>query len=141
MDALPIPVAIALLLNRGRVFMVRRPRTKPLAGKWEFPGGKVAYGEDPIAAVRRELREELGLRVRRLALFGAYSHVYDFREGPVHYVLFAYRGTAPDGTWARRGRWLDARAVRRVPVLEGSRPIVSDLVSRGLLDGADEPKA
>ena len=129
MQRVPIPVVIALLLNRGRVFLVHRQRGAPLAGEWEFPGGKIEVGEPPMAALRRELREELDLVVRKPTLFGAYSHVYEFAEGPVHYVLLAYRANVHDGAWSRRGRWMDATSLAAAPVVAGSRPIVSDLLA------------
>jgi 8-oxo-dGTP diphosphatase len=53
--------ACALVDPDGRVLIAQRPEGKPLAGKWEFPGGKVEAGESPEAAVVRELREELGV--------------------------------------------------------------------------------
>ncbi len=136
MDRVPIPVVIALLLDRRRVFMMRRPRTKPLAGQWEFPGGKVEVGEPPVDALRRELREELGLEVRRLTLFGAYSHVYALPGAPVHYVLVAYRANVRDGAWSRRGAWIDADAAKGFAIVAGSRPIIADLIAARLLRAA-----
>ncbi len=53
--------ACALVDPDGRVLIAQRPEGKPMAGKWEFPGGKVEAGESPEAAVVRELREELGV--------------------------------------------------------------------------------
>ena len=129
MERVPIPVVVALLRNRGRVFLLRRARGRPLAGQWEFPGGKIEVGEAPVKALRRELREELGLRVGRLALFRTYSHVYDLPEGPVHYVLLAYRADVRDGVWSSAGRWMAARALRAANVVAGSRPIVEDLLA------------
>jgi len=123
----PIPVVVALLLNRGRVFMIERRPPKPLAGEWEFPGGKIEVDEPPIVALRRELREELGLRIGRLALFGAYTHVYAFSEGRVHYVLIAYRALVRDGAWSRRGAWVDLGRVTERRVVAGSRQILRDL--------------
>ncbi len=136
MDRVPIPVVVAVLLNRGRVFLLKRPRSKPLAGQWEFPGGKVELGEPPVHALGRELREELGLRVGRLILFGAYSHVYDVPGGPVHYVLLAYWATVRPGPWDRAGTWIDAHAAKRRTIVAGSRPIVADLVTAKLLHAA-----
>lgn len=47
-----------------RLLAARRVAPPSLAGGWEFPGGKVEPGENPVAALHRELAEELGVRVR-----------------------------------------------------------------------------
>ena len=49
------------LVRPSRVLAARRTGPPELAGKWEFPGGKVERGEDPVAALHREIAEELGL--------------------------------------------------------------------------------
>ena len=54
-------VAGALIDGEGRVLVQQRPPGKPMAGLWEFPGGKVEPGEIPEAALERELEEELGI--------------------------------------------------------------------------------
>lgn len=53
--------AVALIDRDGRVLLAQRPEGKPMAGLWEFPGGKVEPGETPEAALIRELHEELGI--------------------------------------------------------------------------------
>ena len=67
MDVLPAPlfpvVAVALVHADGRVLVQQRPDGKPMAGLWEFPGGKVEAGETPEVALIRELEEELGIVV------------------------------------------------------------------------------
>jgi 8-oxo-dGTP diphosphatase len=59
----PIPVVCALIEQAGLMLLARRPAHKHLPLKWEFPGGKVEPGEDPAAAIIREIREELGCTV------------------------------------------------------------------------------
>jgi 8-oxo-dGTP diphosphatase len=54
-------VAAALTNESGRILLQRRPDGKPMAGLWEFPGGKVEAGEDYKSALKRELEEELGI--------------------------------------------------------------------------------
>ncbi len=70
--------ACALVDADGRVLLAKRPPGKPLAGLWEFPGGKVEPGETPEAALIRELTEELDIEVvaKCLAPLSFASHGY-----------------------------------------------------------------
>lgn len=71
--------AVGLIDPDNRVLLARRPEGKPLAGLWEFPGGKVHAGETPEAALIREMKEELGIDVTEacLAPFAFASHGYE----------------------------------------------------------------
>ena len=71
--------ACALVDPDGRVLIAQRPEGKPMAGLWEFPGGKVEPGETPEACLIRELEEELGIVVTKacLAPFVFASHEYE----------------------------------------------------------------
>ena len=55
--------ACALVDPDGRVLIAQRPAGKPMAGLWEFPGGKIEQGERPEETLIRELKEELGIVV------------------------------------------------------------------------------
>ena len=70
--------ACALVDADGRVLLAKRPPGKPLAGLWEFPGGKIEVGETPEAALVRELKEELDIEVapKCLAPLTFASHSY-----------------------------------------------------------------
>ena len=65
----PVPAAVGLVVHRGRVLLTLRARP-PFARTWDLPGGFLEEGETPEAGLRRELREELGMRVRRARLAG-----------------------------------------------------------------------
>ncbi|MCD8571519.1 MAG: (deoxy)nucleoside triphosphate pyrophosphohydrolase [Alphaproteobacteria bacterium] len=71
--------AVALVDADGRILLAQRPPGKPMAGLWEFPGGKVEEGELPEFALMRELEEELGIETRPGCFFpiGFASHSYE----------------------------------------------------------------
>ena len=71
--------AVALVDRDSRVLLARRPEGKPMAGLWEFPGGKLLPGETPEAALIRELDEELGIDTVEscLAPIAFASHAYE----------------------------------------------------------------
>lgn len=60
---LVLVAAAALIDGEGRILLARRPAGKPMAGLWEFPGGKIDAGETPEIALARELQEELQIAV------------------------------------------------------------------------------
>jgi 8-oxo-dGTP diphosphatase len=87
--------ACALLDADGRVLLAKRPQGRPLAGLWEFPGGKVEPGETPEGALVRELEEELGITVdpKCLAPLTFASHTYEaFHLLMPLYVCRTWRG-------------------------------------------------
>lgn len=72
----PVPVVCAVIERDGRVLLAQRPPTKLLALKWEFAGGKVEPGEDPAAAIVREIREELGCDIVITRALPRFVHDY-----------------------------------------------------------------
>lgn len=75
-SAAPIPVVCALIEKDGRLLLAQRPAHKHLPLKWEFAGGKVEPGEDPAAAIVREIREELGCEIVISRALPRFQHDY-----------------------------------------------------------------
>ncbi|HKR18532.1 MAG TPA: 8-oxo-dGTP diphosphatase MutT [Stellaceae bacterium] len=108
-------VCVALIDTDGRVLLAERPAGKPLAGLWEFPGGKINAGETPEAALIRELHEELGIDVTEACLspLTFASHRYpDLHVILLLYVCRRWKGmvTAREGqklSWVRPQRFDD----------------------------------
>lgn len=75
-----IPVVAALIVRGGRLLIARRPEGRHMAGRWEFPGGKLEKGESPEEAVEREIREELGLDVRAGQIYQAIAYSYPEKD-------------------------------------------------------------
>ena len=91
-----IVAACVLLDGEGRVLLAKRPEGRPLAGLWEFPGGKIEAGEKPEDALLRELREELGIAIAKqdLAPLTFASHAYpDFHLLMPVYLCRRWQGS------------------------------------------------
>jgi len=75
-ESSPVPVVCALIERDGLVLLAQRPPDKLLPLKWEFAGGKVEPGEDPAAAIVREIREELGCEIAVTRALPRFTHDY-----------------------------------------------------------------
>jgi len=120
-------VAAALYDTRGRVLIAQRPQGKHQAGRWEFPGGKVAPGESEAAALARELREELGIEVIASRPFMRLEHSYaDRRVELSMWIVERFAGAARslDG---QQLRWVAPADLGRADLLEADRPFVQAL--------------
>jgi ADP-ribose pyrophosphatase YjhB (NUDIX family) len=83
----PVPATAAVVIEAGRLLLGRRARP-PYAGAWDLPGGFLESDEVPETGLRRELREELGVGVRRAALIGFASDRYGRGGFPVLVAVY-----------------------------------------------------
>lgn len=83
-----VVVAAAVIIEEGRVLLTQRKSGTHLAGAWEFPGGKVEQGEDPRAALARELREELGIEATAGEVVDVTFHRYEEAQKAVLLLFF-----------------------------------------------------
>jgi 8-oxo-dGTP diphosphatase len=81
-------VAAGIIIERGRVLLTQRKPGTHLAGLWELPGGKVQPGEDPRGALRRELKEELGIDVAVGEVVDVTFHRYEEAQKAVLLLFF-----------------------------------------------------
>jgi 8-oxo-dGTP diphosphatase len=107
----------------GRVLIAQRPAGKALAGRWEFPGGKVAASETADAAIVRELREELGIEVHDAAVYPGRTIWLDV------WVIKGWSGQ-PQGLDAQSLAWVEPSRLREHDILEADAPIVAALSRR-----------
>jgi 8-oxo-dGTP diphosphatase len=121
--------AVALVDADGRVLLAQRPAGKPLAGLWEFPGGKVNPGETPETALIRELAEELGINVAASCLapftFASYSYP-DFHLLMPLYVCRKWSGT-PAAREGPRLAWVRPARLGDYPMPPADPPLVAML--------------
>jgi 8-oxo-dGTP diphosphatase len=121
--------AVALVDADGRVLLAQRPAGKPMAGLWEFPGGKVDPSETPETALIRELAEELGIDVTAscLAPFTFASHSYpDFHLLMPLYVCRKWSGI-PAAREGQRFAWVRPARLGEYPMPPADKPLIAML--------------
>jgi 8-oxo-dGTP diphosphatase len=127
---LVLVAAAALIDADGRVLITRRPEGKPMAGLWEFPGGKVEPGETPEATLVRELKEELDIDTSAscLAPLTFASHGYpDFHLLMPLYVCRRWQGIVRP-TEGQQTKWVRARDLRNYEMPPADLPLIAPLI-------------
>ncbi len=123
----------AIIPKKGRILVAQRhedSRFEP--SKWEFPGGKVDFGEHPEEALKRELKEEMGIEIGTGPLYEVLSHVYDNNGDIRHVVLLFYKCILIEGDPqpidCQDLRWVDEVGMRALTFVEGDKPLVRKIL-------------
>jgi 8-oxo-dGTP diphosphatase len=123
-------VAGALYDGQGRVLIAQRPPGRALAGRWEFPGGKLHDGEEPYSGLVRELREELGVDARAAERLMRYPVEYPSRVIWLDmWIVSEWSGT-PSGLDGQALKWVEPSRLPGEDILEADQPIVAALINR-----------
>ncbi len=120
-------VAGAVADADGRVLIAQRPRGRHMAGRWEFPGGKLVAGEDPFTGLQRELAEELGVTVRAARPLIRLRHDYPDRRVLLDvWQVTDYEGE-PQALESQALTWARPDDLPKHDLLEADRAIVTAL--------------
>jgi 8-oxo-dGTP diphosphatase len=126
-----IDVIVGILVDtERRVLIAERPVGKHMAGAWEFPGGKLEPGEAAFAGLKREIEEELGVRIRSAEPFLEHRHRYPDRlvRLDVWWVLeYAGRAAPLEG---QSLRWVGSDELLAAQMLPADAPLVSAVIGR-----------
>lgn len=121
-----IDVAVGVLRDQqGRVLLTRRPEHVHQGGLWEFPGGKTEPGEAIASALKRELREELGVEVRVHRPLIDVRHDYGDRRVHLHVHLISQFSGEARGLEGQPLVWVEPERLFDYPLPEADRPIVN----------------
>ena len=127
--------AVALIDRDGRVLLAQRPEGKPMAGLWEFPGGKIEPGETPETALIRELDEELGINTAASCLaplsFASHSYGPSDKRPAFHLLMMLFvcrrwQGR-PQPIEGGALKWVRPQQLRDYPMLEADIPLIATL--------------
>lgn len=120
-------VAGILRDSDGRILITERMGDSPFAGLWEFPGGKIADGESAQAALRRELREEIGIRARCVEHFQHLEHRYEDRHVVLDFFLVRRWTGEPSGLEGQRLQWRHPLDIDGQLLLPADGPVLARL--------------
>ncbi len=122
-------VTAAVIEKDGRVLIAQRKSGDALAGKWEFPGGKLEPGETPEACLRRELKEEFGVETE----IGDFICSSEFEYRHFHIELLAYRARHISGKFELRDHaaiaWVPPADLLKYDLASADIPVVKALSS------------
>ena len=120
-------IVAAVIITDGRVLACERSAPPEVAGRWEFPGGKVEAGETDEQALARECVEELGVRVEVGARVGPDVPLAHGRAVLRVYAARLLDGDRPQALEHTAMRWLSADELDTVHWLPADKPIVAEL--------------
>jgi 8-oxo-dGTP diphosphatase len=120
-------VAAALCDRQGRILIAQRPHRTHMAGRWEFPGGKVGAAETEPEALHRELYEELGVRIREPQFCLRLTHAYPDRTVELSFWIVRHFTGEPQGLDGQQLRWVAAADLAQHDLLEADRPFIEAL--------------
>ncbi|MFM7078241.1 MAG: (deoxy)nucleoside triphosphate pyrophosphohydrolase [Bacteroidota bacterium] len=122
-------VACAVIFADRNVLAVKRGPTMRMAGKWEFPGGKVEPGESPNVCIVREIKEELSMDITILQQMDPVWHDYDDFTIKLIPFICSSKQTDPLLTEHESYLWVGSDSILDLDWAEADLPLVSRLAN------------
>ena len=124
-------VVVAALVRgeSGRILVCRRKPESFQGGRWELPGGKVELMEKPEDALKRELKEELGVKAEVGKIFSVDSHTYTMYDGSLrHVILLTYECRIKDGAIQTLGcsefKWVESGELEKLDFVDADKKLL-----------------
>jgi 8-oxo-dGTP diphosphatase len=125
-----IHVVAGALCDQGNVLIAQRPPGKHMAGGWEFPGGKLDSGEESLAGLKRELKEELNVDVHSAELVDKCAHNYPDRRILLELWAVTHYEGIPASNEGQAIKWVAIDTLHQVGMLPADEPLVKALQAR-----------
>lgn len=139
MELKEIFVACGIIFNTNKTKILisqRKASCKFAPNEWEFPGGKIEFGESPEECLKREIKEELDLHITVNKVFGNYSHIYEIEESKISVFLLTYFATAKSEEFklieCQDAKWINISNIKDYSFAKADIQIVEDLIKSNI---------
>ncbi len=126
--AFPILVTAAIIKDKDKYLITQRKKEQHNGLRWEFPGGKLNFGEDPRTCLEREIKEELGIKIRAGGILEYSSHVYNEEK---HIVLLGFVCKFISGKIKKKEindfSWVTPEEMSKYDITEADLPFIKKL--------------
>ena len=130
--AFPILVTAAIIHKDNKILITQRKKEQHNGLRWEFPGGKLDFGEDLRSCLEREIKEELGIKIKANKIISYSSHVYG---GEKHIVLIAFACDFISGKIEKKEinnfAWISLKEAKDYDITEADLPFIEELKQQG----------
>ncbi len=130
---MPVPVMAAIIRHEGKILLCQR-KSGALAGKWEFPGGKIENGESPEECLVREIREELDVEIEVERIYKAVNMHYSHGD----FLLLSYLAKYVSGEISlvvhQDYAWVEPQRLMEYDLARANIPIAKSLIEESLVE-------
>jgi|TARA_B110000305_G_C19447933_1_gene645924 8-oxo-dGTP diphosphatase len=129
-----IKVVGGIIINKNKILVAQRSIQKEHPLKWEFPGGKIKVNENPIDALKREIKEELSVDVKKYKFLLDYEYDYqDIKKIHLYfYKIDEYIGKVRN-IEHNQLLWIQYNDLEKLDFLDGDRMIIDHIQNLNIL--------
>ena len=130
-----IKVVGGIIIDKNKILIAQRSNQKEHPLKWEFPGGKIQENENPIEALKREIKEELSIDIKKSKFLLDYEYEYqDIKKIHLYfYKIDEYVGKVRN-IEHNQLLWIQRNHLEKLDFLDGDRMIIDHIQNSNILE-------
>ncbi len=126
-----LDIALGIIKKSNKIFIQKRPSTGLMGGLWEFPGGKIEAKEKPEEALKREIKEEVGIEIKNIKKLKIINHAYTKFKVKLHCYEADFENGEVELKAATDGKWVELNDLNEYPFPAANVQLIADLIKNG----------